>query len=58
MPLFMKDTADESILPKKFCLYLQSRAGFMSFVLKLCNTAATRATVASPVDLLEKYRTT
>lgn len=49
-PFFMKDTADEWILPRKFCLYLQSRAEFMSSVLK--------ATVASPVDVLEKYRAT
>lgn len=26
VPLFMKDSADDSILPKEFCLYLQSQA--------------------------------
>lgn len=51
MPPFMKDTADE---PKRFSLYLRRRAepphNVMSFVLNLCNTAATEATVALPVD--------
>lgn len=44
VPFFMKDTADELIPPKEFCLYLQSQAAmwppdFMSFALNLHNNS-------------------